>query len=303
MPGRRAAIASIFTALALLTAYAVLSNLPRAKSSEAAVVMAPAQAECREATMIAPLAGLREASGLTTSRKNPDLLWSHNDSADATVFGVGHDGTIKARVHVTGAAVDDWEAVTTGPCSRGSCLYVGDIGDNNGVRPRITIYRTTEPALTDSATEPVETYVATYPEGPRDAEALFATSDGSLYIVTKGEGAPVSIYRVPALTAGTVLSLQRIGTLTSETSKTNRITDAALSPDGTWVALRTNTRLLFYKTADVTSGSLGSPKAFDLQALNEPQGEGIAWARDNILYLAGEGGRGGTLARVSCTVN
>ncbi len=294
----------IGVAIAILVLSAVYAIAPRIRPTEAdANTVVGDVANCRDASMVSRLPGLPEASGLAASKTNADLFWSHNDSADAVLIGIARDGAIKSQVRVTGAAVDDWEAVTTAPCPQGSCLYIADIGDNQARRQRITIYRAVEPAATATATAPVEAFALVYPEGPQDAEALFATTDGTLYVVTKGEGAPVHVYRVPALETTAPLRLTRIATLTgSEAGKTSRVTDAAASPDGKWVVLRTNDRLVFYKTADLTAGQPGVPLEFDLRPLKESQGEGIAWSADGTLYLAGEAGGGGTFARVSCTL-
>jgi hypothetical protein len=252
--------------------------------------------------VIGKLAELSEASGLASSRRHPGVLWSHNDSADAVLYAVGEDGGIKGRVRVTGAAVDDWEAITTADCAQGSCLYIGDIGDNHAARGRIRIYRTAEPAITDAATAPAQALEAIYPDGPQDAEAMFVAADGTLFIVTKGEGRPVHVYRVP-LGGDSPVRAVRVATLTqSAAAKALRVTDAATSPNGQWVVLRTNDKLFFYRTADLIGGRPGTPYEFDLRALREPQGEGIAWPRDADLFLAGEGGGGGTFARVSCTL-
>src|SRR5688500_798651 len=226
----------IGVAIAILVLSAVYAIAPRIRPPEAeANTVVGDVANCRDASMVSRLPGLPEASGLAASKTNPDLFWSHNDSADAVLIGIARDGAIKSQVRVTGAAVDDWEAVTTAPCPQRSCLYIADIGDNEARRPSITIYRAVEPAATATATAPVEAFALVYPEGPQDAEALFATTDGTLYIVTKGEGAPVHVYRVPALETTAPLRLTRIATLTgSEAGKTSRVTDAAASPDGKW---------------------------------------------------------------------
>ncbi len=261
-------------------------------------------ADCRDATLVRRLSQLPEASGLATSQTDANLLWAHNDSSGAVLYALSKDGALKARVPVTGADANDWEAVTTASCSDGSCLYIGDIGDNHGSRPTITIYRLREPAPTDSATAPAHPIQLTYPDRPQDAEALFATADGTLFVVTKGEQAPVNVYRVPSeLEPGAAAKLQRVATLTSnETQKATRVTDAAVSPTGDWVALRTADQVLFYRTEALTTGKMDPPLQFDLRGLKEPQGEGIAWTRDNTLYLAGEGAGGGTFARISCNL-
>jgi len=288
--------ASLAGALVVMAVYATTGS----KGSSAELAVAPAR--CEVTGGLSAISELGEASGLTASRRNPQLLWAHNDSGDPTIYALGVDGTVRGRLRMAGASVGDWEAITTGPCPGGSCLYVGDIGDNDTSRSTITIYRTPEPLATDAATAPVSAFEGAYPDGAQDAEAMFVV-DGSLYVITKGEKSPIRIYRFPALQSGPALKLVRVATLTDEGArKGDRITDAAVSPDRVWVGLRTNARLLFFKTAALTSGNPGTPLAFDIKGLKEPQGEGLAWGDGNMLYLAGEAQRGGTFGRVSCNL-
>ena len=85
------------------------------------------------------LGKLPEASGLTLSRRSPNLLWSMNDSDDPIVIALSTTGEVKGQVRVTGAAVRDWEALAVGPCPGGSCLYVADIGDDGAKRMQVTV--------------------------------------------------------------------------------------------------------------------------------------------------------------------
>jgi hypothetical protein len=80
----------------------------------------------------------------------------------------------------------------------------------------------------------------------------------------------------------------------------DRVTGATASPDGSWVAIRSNEQLFLYRAQDLVGGR-GQPRSFDLAAVGEPQGEGVAVAADGVIYLAGEGGGGGgTLASIRC---
>src|SRR5687768_720191 len=125
---------------ALLAFIAVLlssSSLATAAQSDAAA--------CRPAGPLAQIPGLSEASGLAASRRAPGRLWTHNDSGEPVVVVLDARGAVTGRVRLAGAAVQDWEAIAVGPCGTGSCLHVGDIGDNEAKRKRITIYRLPEP--------------------------------------------------------------------------------------------------------------------------------------------------------------
>jgi hypothetical protein len=254
------------------------------------------------------LGKLPEASGLTLSRRSPNLLWSMNDSDDPTVIALSTTGEVKGRVRVTGAAVRDWEALAVGPCPAGSCLYVGDIGDDGAKRMQVTVYRVPEPGADDAATAPAEAFVFAYPDKAHDAESLFVTGDQSLFIITKGH--PTVLYRAPRdARPGTVATLSRVAELPVDNflevqdRKRSRITDAETTPDGEWVAMRTNAELLLLRMRDLVEGKMNDVWHVDLRPLDETQGEGVAISNAGDVYLAGEGGGHGlpgTFAHIRC---
>jgi hypothetical protein len=279
--------------------------IPAKEDDRSALMMPAGTVTCSGGTVIARIPEVPEASGLTASRTQPGVMWTHNDSGRPEIFALGGDGKLRARVEVTGAVVDDWEDIAAGSCPQGACLYIGDIGDNNEERPSIAIYRVPEPPPGQTATPTAETFFAAYPDGPRDAEALFLDPKGRLYIITKGEGSPISVYRFPEqLTSGATATLERVAILNDEVRRRQRITDGDMSWDGKWVAMRTIKTVEFFRAADLLSGSPTPPIEGDLSALREPQGEGLALARDGTIYLASEGFdaalNGGMLARISC---
>jgi hypothetical protein len=199
--------------------------------------------------------------------------------------------------------VNDWEDASVGVCPRGTCLYVADIGDNKAVRDHVTVYRVAEPDPAAPATEAAEVFQATYPDGPQDAEALFVTSQGQMYIVTKGETGPVALYRFPADATGGRVRLERVRTLAIASGvKGPKVTDAEASPDGRWVALRTHDVVVLYRTPDLMASSGRETWHADLRPLHEPQGEGVAVSSAGDVYLVGESAGLGTFARLSCTL-
>jgi hypothetical protein len=236
----------------------------------------------------------------------PGRLWSHNDSGRAEIYALDAKGTITGKISIAGAQVVDWEAMASARCGRGSCLYIGDIGDNEARRRDITIYRLPEPAQPNGPVQVDAVLRAAYPDGPHDAEALLAAPDGTLYIVTKGETGPVALYRFPGDGgSGKTVRLERVGPPLSKrvSSPDGRITDGAMSPDGDQVVLRTASALTFYQAADFLKGNFRELRRVDLKSLREPQGEGVAFGAANIVYVAGEGGgksQPGTLAALSC---
>jgi hypothetical protein len=252
------------------------------------------------------LEGLPEASGLVASRVTQGRLWSHNDSGKPEIFALDANGKVAGRVFISGANLNDWEAMASGPCGSTTCLYIGDIGDNDAERSDIIVYRVPEPAEAGGSAHVNGVFRASYPDGPHDAEALLAAPDGTLYIVTKGDTGHVALYRFPReLRDGAVMRLERVGEPLSNGKPADdaRITDGAISSDGEWVVLRTRTALTFYRASDFLKGNFRKAGTVDLKPLAEPQGEAVAFGPANMVYVAGEGGgksQPGTLAVLSC---
>jgi hypothetical protein len=288
-------------AFSIATLVAILSHTLPVLTAQPAV--APA---CRPDGEVVRVPSLAEGSGVAVSRHDPRRAWAHNDSGKAVLVALNDKGVVTGQLQLTGARVEDWEAMAIGPCAAGSCLYVGDIGDNDAERRRITIYRVPEPAPSADAAAATEVFHATYPDGAHDAETLLVTPKGDLYIVTKGDTGPVAVYRFPRdIKNGATVELERVGKPrdAGKVGANDRITDGAVAPNGDWVALRTNTDLRFYRAADLLNGNWREAGRIDVTSLDEPQGEAVAFADDHTVYLVGEGGgdgRPGTFARLTC---
>lgn len=264
--------------------------------------------ECKPATALQRVPELPEGSGLAASRRTPGRFWSHNDSGDPVLFALDDNGRVTGRLSVSGARVEDWEALALGPCPSGSCIYVADIGDNDAERKQITVYRIAEPAEGTGSAKVADVFHATYPDGSHDAEALLVTPDGRLLIVTKGDTGPVALYRFPQeLRTGTTVRLERVGGPrdTAAPAENDRITDGAVSPDGRWIVLRTTQALLFYRAHDLLAGNWREAGRVALGPVGEPQGEGVTFGSNDSVYLMSEGGgkkQPGAFVRLTCTL-
>ncbi len=276
----------------------------------AALCVSPALAEgrsrngaaaCESPRMIATLPELPEASGL--ARGSSGLLWSLNDSGAPVLLAYDANGKPAGRLTIEGARVEDWEAIASGPCASGTCLYVADIGDNNAKRKNITVYRIAEP-VKPGGTASAEAFHASYPDGAHEAEALLVAPDGTLLVVTKGETGPVSVYKFPKQLSKEPMRLERVGqSISGKAKATERVTDGAISADGKVVMLRTRTSLTFYRGAEFLRGDFQVISSADLSALGEPQGEGVAFGAGDAVYVASEGGgkkAPGRLGVLSC---
>jgi hypothetical protein len=264
--------------------------IPIVAAVVAACTLTPAALDprCRVARDAAMLPDVPEASGVAVSRRHPGIVWIHNDSGNEPIlFAVNAAGTVHARVRIP-VRLRDWEDVSSAACpDGGACLYIGDIGDNRPSREQLQIFRVAEPALGDAHTRRPDVVTLVYADGPHDAEAMFIVGD-DVFVVTKD---PVGrLYRAPLPTGSGATTLQRIGQLDLA-----RVTDAEAAPDGGTVAVRTPRELAVYRFADLAAG--GAPRPVlrvAIDALAEPQGEGVALGPDGTVYLASEGGLWGS---------
>lgn len=243
------------------------------------------------------LGPLPEASGLALSTRSPGILWSMNDSSLPVLYRIeAATGRVTGDVRITGADVNNWEDVTVAPCEGGMCAYVADTGNGGGTqRNDVVVYRVPDPGPSDTKTPPAESFHLAYPaDEDHESEAMFV-AEGQLYLVTKGH--PSLVFRFPRRAdSESLATLERVGEIPTERflktaiSRQTRITDAETSPNGRWVAMRTNKELLLYRGTDIVAGHFGALWHFDLAPLDEPQGEGVAISDEGDVYLASEGG-------------
>jgi hypothetical protein len=242
---------------------------------------------------------ITECSGLVVSRKNPGVLWVHNDSGDsARLFAVKEDGTLRGVFRLSHAESRDWEDLAIGPCRKWNrqCLYVGDIGDNMRQRRKIQIYRVEEPDVSldgppvSEKLKGTERFDCVYPDGPHDAEALFVDPiSGIPYLVTKEPGhSAASVYRIPdTRNAGKTVTLEKVATVPSRSS----VTGGDISRDGTVIVLRD----YFFAYGYFRARRDGLPEAFDLPPRwlplrMEEQGESLGLSPSGTeIYTASEG--------------
>lgn len=195
---------------------------------------------------------IKESSGIAASRRNPEILWTHNDSGDGPfIYAFDRQGRHRGVWRVIGAEAADWEdmAIGPGPKPGRSYLYVGDIGDNSRKREQITVYRVAEPTVASkyatltaknpNDTEAAEAIRLKYPDGKHDAETLLVhpvTAD--IYVITKARGAAARVYklRAPWPKSG-VLTLRYLGEFRFPNLFVGFITGGDISPDGRRVVL------------------------------------------------------------------
>ncbi len=252
---------------------------------------------------------LREASGIVASRRNPGLLWVHNDGGHGLLYAIDEHAQLVETFRLTGVQMTDWEdiAVGPGPDAGVAYLYVGDIGDNNDDRVSAAVYRVPEPVVTPSlasVTTSLPGAVAlpfTYADKAHNAETLLldpATAD--LYVVTKRGKHPSGVYADPAPQSTTTMDLAEVDELafgTGMLAGSNRATGGDISPDGQSILLRTYSNAFLWKRAgrSVAATLAGDPCPVALA--QEPQGEGIGFSADGKSYFSISEGISPTLYR------
>lgn len=231
------------------------------------------------------------------SRRWPGVYWTLNDSGNPPeLFAFDEQGNQRGTFRVDGAKNDDWEALQLGPGRNGGFdLFVGDVGDNDFERRDVTIYRLPEPdpgppnsRPPDIRTAPAEAFRFTYPNGPRNVEAMLVHPvTAEIVLITKEESGRSEVYRVPSLTdSRRPTPLQLVGRLDVSRlgSRGGLVTDASVSPDGRHVVVRTYTSALEYDLADgaglvsLWGQPAAAPRLFRID--DGGNGEGVSYRLD-----------------------
>ena len=235
-----------------------------------------------------------EASGIEASTRFPGRLYHHNDSGDSLrFFQTDMTGGHMKVVKVAGPMPRDLEDMSLGPCGTETCLFLGDIGDNGGMRTEVSFILVVEQARFPSSVPIRKVIRARFPDGPHNAEAFAVHPNGDLILITKSINArrttpsPANVYRLKTRTTSLAIqTFEKIGEmdlarlLPDETPASRLITGLDISSNGQTAILLT------YGTAielgfDLSKGvpaSLEPGKTVSIvpgQPLN--QQEAIAW--------------------------
>lgn len=189
---------------------------------------------------------IKESSGLTASKCQPDVFWTHNDSGDeAFLYAIDSKGRNRGTWKVAGAENDDWEDIASYKDASGKCvLFVGEIGNNARTRSERAVYRVAEPMVKpeDAAytkknpgtTEQSEKLVFNFPDSPHDAETLMIhPSSGDIYVVSKGVSGPAGVYKInPRFGSAEAQRAEKIADISVPAVPNGLLTGGDISPDG-----------------------------------------------------------------------
>ncbi len=154
-------------------------------------------------------ADITESSGLAVSRLFDNRFYHINDHGGENIFYITAQEDFKdtlKRVYVEGVSFFDTEDLSIGSCGETgsyeeSCLFIADIGDNDKVRPYISIYVVPEKEFYnlrsdgDYKVTPLKTIKLYYPDKmPRNSESFAVHPNGDFYLLSKpGQGEESSI--------------------------------------------------------------------------------------------------------------
>jgi len=186
---------------------------------------------------------LHEASGVAASRKFPGRLYHLNDSGDTGRFYItGMDGKDTRAVRIPGFDPEDMEALSLGRCPSGpaasSCVYLGDIGDNDSQRKTIEIVVVEEMQNFTAAVKAKARLKLRYPDHAHDAESMAVHPDGTIFILTKER--PARLFKAdPRISPQTLTAVTTL-------DPGGKPTDMAISDDGMRLLVLTYTDAVEY---------------------------------------------------------
>ena len=246
-----------------------------------------------------------EASGLAWSAREDDLLWTHNDSGDkARLYALGMHGEARGRIKLKNSDNRDWEDIASFTLDGEPYLLVADIGDNESRREYLTLYVIAEPDLASDSKvslEPAWRINFTYPEGPRDAEAIAVDTERGLVLIITKRDLPARLYEVPLQPANDDIVLAKRGPdmRTLPQPQRNDVATAPMSKDWHWqptamdiahdgeaLIIMTYSAIYYFARADSPDWSQAlqqSPLA--LQLNNLPNAEAAALSPDSQSIL------------------
>jgi len=252
-----------------------------------------------------------ESSGLATSARTDDWVFTQNDSGGApVVYAVDAKGETLASIRIKDALNLDWEDLAEGPDEAGKpSLFIADVGDNLRFRPVVWVYRVPEPNVSaerrgeERVSGPPVRFDFRYEDGPHDAETLLVhPKTGRIYLVTK-DARGSGVYAGPEKPAAKGVNLLRkiadisFNALPAPPGRTRTrsplATGGDFSPDGGRVVIRTYTDAYEWEVRDGDLAAAFKTKPAPIALPNVPLGEAIAYRRNGrALLTSTEGARG-----------
>lgn len=247
-----------------------------------------------EFSIVAELpAAITESSGIIYS--DSGFLWTHNDSGDVSrIYKIDlNQDTVVKTLNMENIIHVDWESIT----QDNEYIYIGDLGNNNGSRTNLAIYKFPTTALQNNDSVSVSTISFNYADQDDfssrknhnfDCEAMVSLND-QLYLFTKNRGnLKTNIYTVSkeagAYTLDQTGSLAVDGLITAATINKQSSRICLLGYDINEPPFRPFLWLISeFQGSDFLNGKL---KRIDLDL--SAQTEAICFINDDLVYFTSE---------------
>ena len=227
---------------------------------------------------------LNEISGIVSSRKNPGLLWVHEDSGNtAQLFALNTRGDLIGTITLDVPAATDWEDLALGPCGLEECLFIADTGDNLAARQDASVLRLVEPTINGKEpfqlTVTPEQFLLRYPDGPQDVEALVVTPQGVPVLFSKRTDGTSRVFTFPLMDSAQTVELLALGTVSMGGTKglAAAVTAADMLPDGSRFLLRAYLLALEFRPPQGDLTRLAEAEVVVVPAVLEAQGEAMGY--------------------------
>lgn len=265
---------------------------------------------------------LVESSSATMTPSQPGIIFTINDSGNEPIlFALDSTGAVRGTWRIANASDVDWESSSHGKCLRPtaanvSCIFIGDAGDNQVRRNNVVIYEVPEPIVTNDSSQKTlaaDALAFRYPDGPHDVEAIYVSVDGTTYLITKrklkdskGDLRRALVFTLPASAWNSHDTV--VATLTDSlpivpgSADDRKITDASLSFDSKFLAVRTYRQIYTFVTDSITGRVVNSiaPAICNLDGVEKVRGEGVTWFGATRSLLVNSEGLNEPMHRLTC---
>ena len=235
---------------------------------------------------------LRENSGLIYYN---NLFWTFNDSGGSNkIFAVNKRGEIEDEFEIEDAKNVDWEDIA----QDSTHIYIGDFGNNNGVRKNLKIYKIDKRELNNSKKNKIKKTEIDFKYANQakfeytslstkfDCEALVEFND-HLYVFTKDwSNRTTTVYKVPAFQGNyTVTPIKTF-------EANGLITGADVSPDKKKIVLigykNYNPFGWLFTNFDADNFFEGEKTYLQLKGIFDAQTEGVCFMENSTIAISCE---------------
>jgi endonuclease/exonuclease/phosphatase family metal-dependent hydrolase len=247
-----------------------------------------------------------EASGLARSQRREDLLWVINDDGEGEIHAIDQRGAKLGHVNVSKTKNNDWEDLASFTLEDEPYLLIAAVGDNDGKRKDVTLYVVEEPEPDEKNVKVEWRIDFSYPDGPRDAEAVAVDVANDRVLVLTKRDIPATLYEVPLRPKNKKRQKAKwLGTLATLPQPSRQDVQFAprtdnwywqptamdLSPDGKLLAVLTYGGVYLYRrTADEAWADAVQRPPLVLGTTRNREAESIAFNSDgSALFITTEG--------------